>query len=93
MGSAGLSNSVEKIKLLGETAAGAVVLKTVFEEEIYNEYQSEFEKQAIGHHNLEHLDYFDYEIKNDKVKQYLELIQGVKKAGIDIPLVASINCT
>ncbi|MFA9391048.1 MAG: dihydroorotate dehydrogenase-like protein [Prolixibacteraceae bacterium] len=93
IGSAGLSNSVEKIKLLAENGAGAVVLKSIFEEEIYNEYQAEFEKQAVGHHNLEHLDYLDYEIKNDKVKQYLELIQGVKKAGIDIPLVASINCS
>lgn len=93
IGSAGLSNSVEKIKLLAENGAGAVVLKSVFEEEIYNEFQSEFEKQAVGHHNLEHLDYFDYEIKNDKVKQYLELIQGVKDEGIEIPIVASINCT
>lgn len=93
IGSSGLSNSVDKIRLLAENGAGAVVLKSVFEEEIYNEYQLEIDKQAIAHHNQEHLDYFDYEIKNDKVKQYLELIQGVKKVGIDIPLVASINCT
>lgn len=93
IGSSGLTNSVEKIKLLAKNGAGAIVLKSVFEEEIFNEYQSEFEKQAIDHHNLEYLDYFDYEIKNDKVKQYLELIQGVKKASIDVPLVASINCT
>lgn len=93
IGSAGLSNSVDKIKLLAENGAGAVVLKSVFEEEIYNEYQAEYENQAIGHHNLEHLDYLDYEIKNDKVKQYLDLIQSVKTSGIDIPLIASINCT
>jgi len=93
IGSSGLSNSVEKIRQLAENGAGAVVLKSIFEEEIYNEYQLEIDKQAIAHHNQEHLDYFDYEIKNDKVKQYLELIQGVKKAGTDIPLVASINCT
>ena len=93
IGSSGLSNSVEKIKLLAENGAGAIVLKSVFEEEIYNEYQSEFEKQAIDHHNLEYLDYFDYEIKNDRVKKYLELIQGAKDQGVDIPIVASINCT
>jgi dihydroorotate dehydrogenase (fumarate) len=93
VGSAGLSNSVEKIKLLAENGAGAVVLKSVFEEEIQNEFQAEFQKQGIDHSNLEYLDYLDYEIKNDKIKQYLELIQGVKKAGIDIPIVASINCT
>lgn len=93
IGSAGLSNSVDKIRLLAENGAGAVVLKSVFEEEIFNEYKIEFEKQAADQSNLEYLDYLDYEIKNDKIKQYLELIQGVKKAGVDIPIVASINCT
>jgi dihydroorotate dehydrogenase (fumarate) len=93
IGSSGLSNSVEKIRLLAENGAGAVVLKSIFEEEIYNEYKVEFEKQAADQSNLEYLDYLDYEIKNDKIKQYLELIRGVKKAGIDIPIVASINCT
>ncbi|MGF7141225.1 dihydroorotate dehydrogenase-like protein [Roseimarinus sediminis] len=93
IGSSGLSNSIDKIKLLAENGAGAIVLKSVFEEEIYNEYQSEFEKQAVGHHNLEHLDYFDYEIKNDKIRQYLELIKGAKAEGVEVPLVASINCT
>jgi dihydroorotate dehydrogenase (fumarate) len=93
IGSAGLSNSVEKIRLLAENGAGAVVLKSIFEEEIYNEFQFELKRQDVTHYNLEYLDYFDYEIKNDKVKHYLELIQGVKKAEIDIPIVASINCT
>lgn len=93
IGSSGLSNSVEKIKILAENGAGAIVLKSVFEEEIFNEYQSEYNKLANDQNNQEYLDYFDYEIKKDKIKQYLDLIQGVKKAGIDIPLVASINCT
>jgi dihydroorotate dehydrogenase (fumarate) len=93
IGSSGLSNSIDKIKLLEEHGAGAVVLKSIFEEEIYNEYQSEFKNQIIGHHNLEHLDYFDYEIKGEKIKEYLELIKGAKAAGVKIPIVASINCT
>jgi dihydroorotate dehydrogenase (fumarate) len=93
IGSSGLSNSIEKIKLLEENGAGAVVLKSVFEEEIYNEYQAEFKNQIIGHHNLEYLDYFDYEIKDEKIKNYLELIKGAKAAGVKIPLVASLNCT
>lgn len=93
IGSSGLSNSVEKIKLLEQYGAGAVVLKSVFEEEIFNEYQAEFTKQVIGHHNLEYLDYFDYEIKGEKVREYLELIKGAKAAGVKIPIVASINCS
>lgn len=92
VGSSGLSSSVEKIKLAEQNGAGAVVLKSVFEEEIYYEYQHEFEKQLIND-NFEYLDYFDYEIKNNKVKEYLNLISGAKKAGVKIPIVASINCT
>lgn len=93
IGSSGLSNSVEKIKLLAQNGAGAIVLKSIFEEEIYNEYQHEIDKQLLLKNNIEYLDYFDYEIKNDRVKNYLELIKGAKEAGVDIPLVASINCS
>lgn len=93
IGSSGLSNSVEKIKLLAQNGAGAIVLKSVFEEEIYKEFQHEMDKQLDVNDNLEYLDYFDYEIKNDRVKNYLNLITGAKQAGVDIPLVASINCS
>jgi dihydroorotate dehydrogenase (fumarate) len=93
IGSSGLTASVEKIKSFEENGAGAVVLKSIFEEEIYNEYQFELKKQNIAFHNQEYFDYFDYEIKNDRVKKYLELISESKKAGVSIPIVASINCT
>jgi len=93
IGSSGLTASVEKIKSFEENGAGAVVLKSIFEEEIYNEFQFELKNQDIASYNQEYLDYFDYEIKNDRVKQYLELISNIKKAGVKIPVVASINCT
>jgi dihydroorotate dehydrogenase (fumarate) len=93
IGSSGLTASVEKIKLFEENGAGAVVLKSIFEEEIYNEYQFELKSQNVASHNQEYLDYFDYEIKNDRVKKYLELIGDIKKAGVSIPIIASINCS
>jgi len=93
IGSSGLTTSVEKIKSFEENGAGAVVLKSIFEEEIYNEFQFELKNQDIAPYNQEYLDYFDYEIKNDRVKQYLELISNIKKAGVKIPVVASINCS
>jgi dihydroorotate dehydrogenase (fumarate) len=93
IGSSGLTSSVEKIKSFEENGAGAVVLKSIFEEEIYNEFQFEMKNLHVAHFNQEYLDYFDYEIKNDRVKQYLKLIGDVKKAGISIPVIASINCT
>jgi len=93
IGSSGLTSSVEKIQMLEKFGAGAVVLKSVFEEEIYAEYEIEFNKQSIGYANQEYLDYFDYEIKNNKVKYYLQLISEAKNSGVKIPIVASINCT
>jgi dihydroorotate dehydrogenase (fumarate) len=41
--------------------------------------------------NLEFLDYYDYEIKKDNLKRYLNLIKEAK-SGLSIPVIASINC-
>ncbi|HPR31729.1 MAG TPA: dihydroorotate dehydrogenase-like protein [Prolixibacteraceae bacterium] len=92
VGSSGLTSSLAKIGSFEENGAGAVVLKSIFEEEIYREYQDEMSKQNLGYQNLEYLDYFDYEIKNNRIDEVLNLISGVKQAGISIPVVASINC-
>ena len=93
IGSSGLTSSVEKVKTFEENGAGAIVLKSVFEEEIYNEFQFELKNQDVTYYNQEYLDYFDYEIKNNKVKEYLDHIKNIKDAGVSIPIVASINCT
>lgn len=92
VGSSSLSSSVEKIKGLEAAGAGAVVLKSIFEEEIDKEYQAELRKQVIGYHNTEYLDYFDYKIREDKINSYFDLIKGAKAAGVKIPIVASLNC-
>jgi dihydroorotate dehydrogenase (fumarate) len=41
--------------------------------------------------NLEFLDYYDYEIKKDNLKRYLNLIKDAKSQ-LSIPVIASINC-
>ncbi len=92
VGSSGLSSSVAKIKLIEQQGAGAVVLKSVFEEEIYQEYQEEYESQLKKKDNIEYLDYLDFEIKKDKVKEYLKLISEAKREGVKMPIIASINC-
>ena len=50
VGSSGLTSSVKKIKGLEENGAGAIVLKSIFEEEIAYEYEDfikKLEKQAL----------------------------------------------
>ena len=91
-GSSGLTNSVENLKALEEAGVGAVVLKSIFEEEIYLEFAHEFRKLGPMDNNLEFLDYYDYQIKKDNLKNYLSLITEAKKV-LTIPVIASINCT
>lgn len=90
-GSCSLTHSIEHLKAIEKAGAGAVVLKSVFEEEIYLEYAHEFEKLGPMDNNLEFLDYYDLEIRKENLKQYLQLITEAK-AQLTIPVIASINC-
>ncbi len=92
VGSSGLTNSVENIIDLEKNGAAAVVLKSIFEEEIILEHASVMKEVAADDHNLEYYDYFDYKIKDDNIKAYIKLIEDTKKA-VKIPVIASINCT
>jgi dihydroorotate dehydrogenase (fumarate) len=92
VGSSSLTASVANLKKIEESGAGAVVLKSIFEEEIYNEYQSILEKEKdLEFPDVRFLDYYDYKIKDDNIKKYLSLIQEAKKE-LSIPVIASINC-
>lgn len=91
-GSSGLTHSIENLKALEAAGVGAVVLKSIFEEEIYLEFSHEFRKLGPMDNNLEFLDYYDYQIKKDNLKNYLSLISDAKKE-LTIPVIASINCT
>lgn len=90
-GSCGLTNSIEHLRQIEKAGAGAVVLKSVFEEEIYLEYDEEMKKLGPMDNNLEFLDYYDYEIRQGNLMRYIQLISDAKRA-LTIPVIASINC-
>ena len=92
VGSSSLTTSIANLKKIENSGAGAVVLKSIFEEEIYNEYQSILEKEKDQEFpDVRFLDYYDYKIKEDNVKKYLDLIKTAKST-VSIPVIASINC-
>jgi len=92
VGSSGLTASVANLKKIENSGGGAVVLKSIFEEEIYNEYRSILEKEKDQEFpDIRFLDYYDYKIKDDNIKKYLNLIREAKKE-LSIPVIASINC-
>ena len=84
--SSGLTNSVEKIKKLEEAGAGAVVLKSVFEEQI--NMQS---GQMNGYGSPEADDYLGAYVRSHTLNEHIALIEGAKKS-CNIPIIASINC-
>jgi len=90
-GSSGLTNSVKSIQDLEASGAGAVVLKSIFEEEIAFEYDDILKEASEEGVNLDQFDYYDFHIKGEKLDKYTTLIQESKKS-VSIPVIASINC-
>ena len=89
--SSSMTGHAEQIIKLAEAGAGAIVLKSIFEEEIFSELQEELSLRTGLNSDPEYLDYFDYVIKEDTLRKYLHLISDVK-AKTEVPIVASINC-
>lgn len=86
--SSGLSATAEKVKTLAENGAGAIVLKSLFEEQINHEAGSLVTDDSYP----ESTDYIINYSKENSIGNYLNLIRDSKKA-VDIPIIASINCT
>ncbi len=85
--SSGITNSVEKIQKIEQAGAGAVVLKSLFEEQINYEVGSLLQYNDYP----EAEDYIKNYAKNNNVDEYLKLIESAKKT-VKIPIIPSINC-
>jgi dihydroorotate dehydrogenase (fumarate) len=92
VGSSGLTDSVEKIIHLEAMGAAAVVLKSLFEEEIILEMEETIHSMTNRHFVFpETMDYMETIVKEDILINYLQLIKESKKE-VGIPVIASINC-
>ncbi len=89
--SSGLTGSVDKIVELEKAGVAAVVLKSVFEEQINNEVTSMLgnDQQAMDYPEAE--DYIKNYLRENTISKHLELLKEVKKA-VKIPVIASVNC-
>ncbi len=91
-GSSGLTNSISDIQDIEKAGASAVVLKSLFEEEIRVETEKNMTKMvASGFVYPETMSYFEYDDMDDPLGNYLQFIRDVKKS-VKIPVIASINC-
>ena len=89
--SSGLTSSVEKIKELEKAGIGAVVLKSIFEEQINNEVSSMLAKEQQNTAYPEAEDYIKGYLRDNSISDHIELLEETKKA-VDIPVIASVNC-
>lgn len=87
VGSSGLTNNAERNKEFEKAGAGAIVLKSLFEEQI--EMQSDTLMQESDY--PEAADYIRGYVKANQVNDYLNLIKKTKEL-CSIPVIASINC-
>jgi dihydroorotate dehydrogenase (fumarate) len=89
--SSGITSSVEKIVKLEEAGIGAVVLKSLFEEQINHEVTSLL---LQDHHNAaypEAEDYIRHYLRDNTVTKHIKTIEEAKKK-VKIPVIASVNC-
>jgi dihydroorotate dehydrogenase (fumarate) len=93
IGSSGLSDTVENMQELEKFGAAAIVLKSLFEEEILKEMNANLHRMSSdGFLYPETVDYYDfYETPDEGTVNYLSQIQEAKK-NLSIPVIASINC-
>ncbi len=91
-GSCGFTSNVDDILKIEESGAGAVVMKSLFEEEILSEmHQAQESMSRPGTLYPEIFDFFSYDDMEDSVSKYLSTI-GELKNKIKIPVIASVNC-
>jgi dihydroorotate dehydrogenase (fumarate) len=89
-----VTRELDGSRALADAGVGAIVLPSLFEEEIVaEEVGLAFALEAGSEHFAEALDYFpDTPSFTTAADRYLELIEQTKKA-VDVPVIASLNAS
>lgn len=82
-----LTSTLDNLREAEENGAGAVVLKSLFEEQIHHEINSVHD--STGYPEAD--DYMSYYMEKNSVGEYLRLIKEAKRT-LGIPVIPSINC-
>jgi dihydroorotate dehydrogenase (fumarate) len=91
-GSSGMTDNINSLIEFERFGAGAVVLKSLFEEEIVREMKADIGGMSSSFLYPETLEFYDYfDGPKETTTGYLELIEEAKSK-LTIPVIASINC-
>lgn len=86
-GSCGLTADINKLEEMANNGVGAVILKSIFEEQINLEASSCILNEGYP----EEADYIQNYVRANTIQQYIDLVKRAKTK-LDIPVIASINC-
>jgi dihydroorotate dehydrogenase (fumarate) len=86
--SSGYTADLEKIVALSRSGAGAIVLKSLFEEQINNEIGF---LESCSDDYTENADFLKRYVTDYSIDKYTQLIKDAKRES-GIPVIASINC-
>ncbi len=90
VGASSLTANLKKIKEIEDSGAGAIVTKSLFEEQIQLErYRAELEREIANDRHAEMIDIFP-ERDQIGIKEHLYWLKKTKES-VDIPVVGSLN--
>jgi dihydroorotate dehydrogenase (fumarate) len=89
--SSGLTDSIEKIVDLEKHGAAAIVLKSLFEEQILMDVDAQRMNNIFDSYS-EAEGYIAYYTRRNALNSYIELIDNAKQ-NTNIPIIASVNCS
>ena len=91
VGSCGLTSDLETLKKIEKAGAGAVILKSVFEEQIMQEMANNLNITSDYEFSPETYDYVVSHTQEQSIDKYVNLIKAAKQE-LSIPIIASVNC-
>ncbi len=86
-----LTNKIENIRICEEQGVGAVVLRSLFEEQINDEIDAKLDQEDMYFWYPEAADHIKNISKEQVTQPYLKLIEKAKRE-VSIPIIASVNC-
>jgi len=86
-----ITSTIDDIKKCNDYGAGAIVLKSLFEEQFLTDSKRLMDQDDKYFWYPEAIDYINHHAKDYGLKDYLKLITEAKNQ-VDVPVIASVNC-
>ena len=91
VGSCGLTADVDKMVQMEQAGAGAVVVKSVFEEQIIHDIKRNTREVAPTDAYGDSYEYIAMHVADDSLEKHFAMIREAKRR-LTIPVIGSINC-